>query len=139
MIVLNSLCTYVALCYLKPSTSSPLDNKTHPMANTSQASDLEGIIHHEMHGIINQAKEGLPPLHSPLERWGELEGLRQAFQSGCPKNGGSQRQGGGHGDDGGLRPGPLFDSLSKSVRATLSELQSKANKYIAAEELAETE
>ncbi|GFY87963.1 hypothetical protein Acr_05g0016020 [Actinidia rufa] len=37
----------------------------------------------------------------------------------------------------GLRPGPLFDSLSKNVLKTLSALQSKADKYIAAEELAE--
>ena len=37
----------------------------------------------------------------------------------------------------GLRPGPLFDSLSKNVPETLSTLQSKADKYIAAEELAE--
>ncbi|XP_057484602.1 uncharacterized protein LOC130770973 [Actinidia eriantha] len=37
----------------------------------------------------------------------------------------------------GLRPGPLFDSLSKNVPETLSILQNKADKYIAAEELAE--
>ncbi|XP_057489431.1 uncharacterized protein LOC130775304 [Actinidia eriantha] len=37
----------------------------------------------------------------------------------------------------GLRPGPLFDSLSKNVPETLSALQNKADKYIAAEELAE--
>ncbi|GFY98929.1 hypothetical protein Acr_13g0003300 [Actinidia rufa] len=37
----------------------------------------------------------------------------------------------------GLRPGPLFDSLSKNIPETLSALQSKADKYIAAEELAE--
>ncbi|GFZ09774.1 hypothetical protein Acr_21g0003730 [Actinidia rufa] len=37
----------------------------------------------------------------------------------------------------GLRPGPLFDSLSKNVLETLYALQSKADKYIAAEELAE--
>ncbi|GFY92557.1 hypothetical protein Acr_08g0009530 [Actinidia rufa] len=37
----------------------------------------------------------------------------------------------------GLRPGPLLDSLSKNVLETLSALQSKADKYIAAEELAE--
>ncbi|GFZ06625.1 hypothetical protein Acr_18g0007950 [Actinidia rufa] len=37
----------------------------------------------------------------------------------------------------GLRPGLLFDSLSKNVPETLSALQSKADKYITAEELAE--
>ncbi|GFZ05188.1 hypothetical protein Acr_17g0007600 [Actinidia rufa] len=37
----------------------------------------------------------------------------------------------------GLRLGPLFDSLSKNVPKTLSAFQSKADKYIAAEELAE--
>ncbi|GFY97729.1 hypothetical protein Acr_12g0002700 [Actinidia rufa] len=35
-----------------------------------------------------------------------------------------------------LRPGSLFDSLSKNIFETLSALQSKADKYIAAEELA---
>ena len=37
----------------------------------------------------------------------------------------------------GLRPDPLFDSLSKNVPETLSALQSKADKYIAVNELAE--
>ncbi|GFY84511.1 hypothetical protein Acr_03g0012850 [Actinidia rufa] len=37
----------------------------------------------------------------------------------------------------GLRPGPLFDSLFKNVPETLSALQSKTDKYIAGEELAE--
>ncbi|XP_057463267.1 uncharacterized protein LOC130753292 [Actinidia eriantha] len=37
----------------------------------------------------------------------------------------------------GLRPGPLFDFLSKNVPETLSALQNKADKYIAVEELAE--
>ena len=36
----------------------------------------------------------------------------------------------------GLRPGSLFDSLSKNWLETLSALQAKADKYIAAEELA---
>ncbi|GFS34126.1 hypothetical protein Acr_00g0032400 [Actinidia rufa] len=36
----------------------------------------------------------------------------------------------------GLRPGPLFGSFSKNGPKTLSILQSKANKYIGAEELA---
>ncbi|GFY91132.1 hypothetical protein Acr_07g0013280 [Actinidia rufa] len=37
----------------------------------------------------------------------------------------------------GLRPGPLFDYLSKSVPETLSTLQSKADKYITTKELVE--
>ncbi|GFS33070.1 hypothetical protein Acr_00g0026170 [Actinidia rufa] len=37
----------------------------------------------------------------------------------------------------GLRPGPLFDSLSKKIPATLSTLQSKDDKCITAEELVE--
>ncbi|GFY91128.1 hypothetical protein Acr_07g0013240 [Actinidia rufa] len=37
----------------------------------------------------------------------------------------------------GLRPGPLFDSLFKNIPETLSALQSKVDKYIAVEELAE--
>ena len=37
----------------------------------------------------------------------------------------------------GLHPGPLFDSFSKNLLETSSTLQSKANMYISAEELAE--
>ncbi|GFS38129.1 hypothetical protein Acr_00g0055890 [Actinidia rufa] len=37
----------------RPSASSPLDNRAHPMANTSQAPDLEGL-HHEMYGIAEK-------------------------------------------------------------------------------------
>ena len=37
----------------------------------------------------------------------------------------------------GLHPGPLSVSLSKNVLKTLSALQSKVDKYITAEELAE--
>ena len=37
----------------------------------------------------------------------------------------------------GLHLGPLFDFLSKSISETLLALQSKANKYIIVEELAE--
>ena len=37
----------------------------------------------------------------------------------------------------GLRPCPLFDSLSKNVPETLSALQNKVDKYIAVEELGE--
>ena len=37
----------------------------------------------------------------------------------------------------GLRPNILFDSLSKNVHTILSSLQSKADKYIIEEELAE--
>ena len=38
----------------------------------------------------------------------------------------------------GLCPGALFNSLSKNMSKTLSVLQAKADKYIAAEELEET-
>ena len=37
----------------------------------------------------------------------------------------------------GLRPGLLFDSISKNVLDTQSALQSKVDKYIAIEELGE--
>ena len=37
----------------------------------------------------------------------------------------------------GLHPRPLFDSLLKNIPEMLSTLQSKTDKYIAAEELAE--
>ena len=37
------------------STSSPLDNRTHPMPNTNQDPDLEGL-HREMHEIAQQIR-----------------------------------------------------------------------------------
>ncbi|GFS38024.1 hypothetical protein Acr_00g0055200 [Actinidia rufa] len=37
-------------------TSNLLDNSAHPMANISQAPNLEGIIHREMHGIAEQIR-----------------------------------------------------------------------------------
>ncbi|GFY97652.1 hypothetical protein Acr_12g0001930 [Actinidia rufa] len=40
---------------LRPSASSPLDNRAHPMANTSQAPDLEGF-HHEIHGMAEHMR-----------------------------------------------------------------------------------
>ncbi|GFZ15875.1 hypothetical protein Acr_25g0002840 [Actinidia rufa] len=40
----------------KPSASSPLDNRARPMANTSQAPDLEGL-HREIHGMAEQMRE----------------------------------------------------------------------------------
>ncbi|GFS35114.1 hypothetical protein Acr_00g0037940 [Actinidia rufa] len=53
----------INLCRLlpRPSASSPLDNKAHPMANTSQAPDLEGL-HYEIHELI------LPPLNAPISQ-----------------------------------------------------------------------
>ncbi|GFY90845.1 hypothetical protein Acr_07g0010420 [Actinidia rufa] len=39
----------------RPSISSSLDNRVHPMANTSQPPDLEGI-HLEMYGIVEQIR-----------------------------------------------------------------------------------
>ncbi|GFS41571.1 hypothetical protein Acr_00g0075160 [Actinidia rufa] len=42
-------------CLHRPSVSSPLDNRAHLMANTSQAPDLEGL-HREIHGIAKQMR-----------------------------------------------------------------------------------
>ena len=39
----------------RQSTSSPLDNRVRPMANTGQALDLKGI-HCDMHGIAKQIR-----------------------------------------------------------------------------------
>ena len=39
----------------RPSTSSPLDNRALPMANTSQAPDLEGL-HREIHRMAEQMR-----------------------------------------------------------------------------------
>ncbi|GFS33871.1 hypothetical protein Acr_00g0031010 [Actinidia rufa] len=42
-------------CLPRPSASSPLDNRACPMANTSQAPDLEGL-HREIHGMAEQMR-----------------------------------------------------------------------------------
>ncbi|GFS37266.1 hypothetical protein Acr_00g0051020 [Actinidia rufa] len=42
-------------CLPRPSASSPLDNRAHPMANTSQALDQEGL-YHEIHGMAKQIR-----------------------------------------------------------------------------------
>ncbi|GFZ03490.1 hypothetical protein Acr_16g0001140 [Actinidia rufa] len=42
-------------CLPRPSASSPLDNRAHPMANTSQTPDLEGL-HREIHDIAKQMR-----------------------------------------------------------------------------------
>ncbi|GFZ09595.1 hypothetical protein Acr_21g0001940 [Actinidia rufa] len=175
----------------RPSASGPPDNRAPPMANTSQAPDLEGL-HREIHGMAEQmrimnennarlvqllaAANPPPPAAPPIP---ELERSHHSNRSGAV---GSEHTGG----EGalveknashlftvhqkkteslkdfvkrfnqtvlevedpsdkvvimammeGLRPGPLFDSLSKNIFKTLSALQSKANKYIAAEKLAE--
>ncbi|GFS31414.1 hypothetical protein Acr_00g0017170 [Actinidia rufa] len=39
----------------RPSASIPLDNRAHPMANTSQVPDLEGL-HREIHGMAEQMR-----------------------------------------------------------------------------------
>ncbi|GFY91215.1 hypothetical protein Acr_07g0014110 [Actinidia rufa] len=39
----------------RPSASSPLDNRAHPMANTSQVPDLEGL-HREIHDMAEQMR-----------------------------------------------------------------------------------
>ncbi|GFS34896.1 hypothetical protein Acr_00g0036670 [Actinidia rufa] len=39
----------------RPSASSPLDNRALPMANASQVPDLEGL-HHEIHGMAEQMR-----------------------------------------------------------------------------------
>ena len=64
----------------RQSTSSPLDNRADPMANTSQAPDLEGI-HSEKYGIAEHirimneidarlvhhlATNNLPPTTAPV-------------------------------------------------------------------------
>ncbi|GFS43540.1 hypothetical protein Acr_00g0085640 [Actinidia rufa] len=66
----------------RPSASRPLDNRAYPMANTSQAPDLEGL-HREMHGIVEQIKimnennacliqhlsiNNMPPTTTPIQK-----------------------------------------------------------------------
>ncbi|GFS40396.1 hypothetical protein Acr_00g0068290 [Actinidia rufa] len=122
----------------------PLDNRTHPMANTSQTPNLEGL-HCEIHAYFcrqlqelqNQAEECLPPLYHPPEGNERLKDYVKRFNQAILEVEAP-------GDKvvimammEGLRPDLLFDSLSKNVPETLSALQNKSDKYIAAEELAE--
>ncbi|GFS42962.1 hypothetical protein Acr_00g0082810 [Actinidia rufa] len=100
--------------------------------------DPEMAIHTPHENEFNSQEEKyLPPLHSPLERWEELEKLRQAIQPGRLEVEDASDKVVVMAMMEGLRPSPLFDSLSKSVPETQSALQSKADKYIAAKELAE--
>ncbi|GFZ12726.1 hypothetical protein Acr_23g0011110 [Actinidia rufa] len=114
----------------RPSANSHFDNRTHPMANTSQAPDLEGL-YQEIYGMAEQmrvmnenntrliqllAAVNLPPSVDEKDNVGQV--VIMAMMEG-------------------LRPSPLFESLSKNVPETLSSLQSKVDKYIAAKELAE--
>ncbi|GFY99208.1 hypothetical protein Acr_13g0006090 [Actinidia rufa] len=192
-------------CLPRPNASSPLDNRTRPMANTSQAPDLEGL-HREIHGMAEQmrvmnennarliqllAAANLPPPAAPpipklsdpiaLVAWETIiprtttvraereEGdisrqvLPNVKEARLHRNPAklqerrSMRLGEEDPlaemikpDDGiypsdkvvimamieGLRPGSLFDSLFKNIFETLSVVQSKADKYITAEELA---
>ena len=93
MTVLCTLCTCLAAYYLDLSTSSLLDNKAHPMANTRQAQNLEGF-HREMHGIAEQIRimnknnarliqhlttNNSPPLTAPVLEVGRS---RNSHQSG---------------------------------------------------------
>ncbi|GFS31429.1 hypothetical protein Acr_00g0017230 [Actinidia rufa] len=154
----------------KPSASSPPDDRAPPMANTSQAPDLEGL-HREIHGMAEQmrimnennahlvqllaAANPPPPAAPPIP---DIERSHHSNRSGGRSQNLIPAVGGEYMGKGrsprrevedpsdkvvimammeGLRPGPLFDSLSKNVPKTLSALQSKANKYITAEELAE--
>ncbi|GFZ12714.1 hypothetical protein Acr_23g0010990 [Actinidia rufa] len=110
----------------RPSASSPLDNKSHPMANTSQAPDLEGL-YHEIHdevmykafyatlkGSARSLFRKLPP--STVDSFGYLSRLFVAnFMSYR-----TRQKNAFH----------LFIVHQK-------EIESKADKYIAAKQLAE--
>ncbi|GFY87276.1 hypothetical protein Acr_05g0009150 [Actinidia rufa] len=185
----------------RPSTSSPLDNRAHPMANTSQAPDLEGFHceihdnHFQNHSTGQERKQHRSPSAPRRERNSSSSEFESS--SNTPRVEGEEirrgrsprrndqtrrwnmsasqkirdmdarldaiNKGFNHGYDGlceavyqailevedpsdevvimammeGLRPSPLFDSLFKNMPETLSTLQNNANKYIAAEELAE--
>ncbi|GFY93882.1 hypothetical protein Acr_09g0003280 [Actinidia rufa] len=198
----------------RPSASSPPGNRSHPMANTSQVPDLEGL-HREVHvlgeqmrimnennGRLMQLLTAANPQSPAAPSVPDIERSRHSNRSGDRSHNVSTERARGRRrapssslvkrvpwnpvklqseidrrmlptyspsikketeslkdfvkrfnqailevEDPsdkviimammeGLRPGPLFDSLSKNVPETLSVLQSKADKYIAAEELA---
>ncbi|GFY91245.1 hypothetical protein Acr_07g0014410 [Actinidia rufa] len=122
-----------SLLLSRPSSNSPFDNRTHPMANISQALDLEGIIHCEMHGLAEQirvkneinarlvqhlATTILPPPTAPIPK--------RADRSYCSHQAGDQDSQSCH-------------SIGRDIQleAVNTNRRSKADKYFTAEELAE--
>ncbi|GFZ12957.1 hypothetical protein Acr_23g0013420 [Actinidia rufa] len=152
----------------RPSASSPLGNRSHPMANPGQAPDLKGLHQPPFTERILRARisskfklpaqlgiyEGKTDPMDHLDSYKSLMSLQgcsdeimcKAFSA--TLKGPARNQAILEVEDPsdkviimammeGLRPSPLFDSLFKNVPETLSTLQSKADKYIAAEELDE--
>ncbi|GFZ03500.1 hypothetical protein Acr_16g0001240 [Actinidia rufa] len=131
---------HLCSCLLsRPSASSPLENKAHPMANTSQAPDLEGI-HREMHGITKQIRimnkinarlvkhlttNNQPPPTAPVSK--------DANQSHCSHRSGDQNSqschGTGHGYSTKSRPHRLASLHSRRRRSPVM-LESRSSNRI---------
>ncbi|GFY87620.1 hypothetical protein Acr_05g0012590 [Actinidia rufa] len=128
-----------------PAQLGVYEGKTDPMDHLDSYKSLmslqgcsdESTLRRQFHELQESTEECFPPIHHSPKRNQELEGFRETIQLGYIRSRGSQRQSNNHAMMEGLRPGPLFDSFSKNVPETLSALQSKVDKYIAAEELAE--
>ncbi|GFZ05834.1 hypothetical protein Acr_18g0000040 [Actinidia rufa] len=139
----------------RPSTSSPVDNRAHAMVGHNQAPDLEGL-HREMYGIAEQIRimnknnayliqhliinnPPSPAAPIPPEKNGEsLKDYIKHFNQAVLEVEDASDKVVFVAMMEGLHPGPLFDSLSRNIPKTQSALQSKVDKYIATEELAET-
>ncbi|GFZ05843.1 hypothetical protein Acr_18g0000130 [Actinidia rufa] len=148
----------------RPSTSSLVDNRAHAMVGHNQAPDLEGL-HREMarrlgeengHLVGTTGCQGAEIDPSP-KHIKDLDARIDTINTGTnAMNGESLKDYIKHFNQAvlevedasdkvvfvamveGLHPGPLFDSLSRNIPKTQSALQSKVDKYIAKEELAET-
>ncbi|GFZ00821.1 hypothetical protein Acr_14g0004560 [Actinidia rufa] len=129
----------------RPSASSPLGDRSHPMANPSQAPDLEGL-HREIHDMAEQMRimnenngrlmqlllaAANPPLPAapPVP---DIERSRHSNRSGDrSQNISADRVGRGR------RQAPSSSLREKSSSESSKTPTRKADKYIAAEELAE--
>ncbi|GFS39342.1 hypothetical protein Acr_00g0062390 [Actinidia rufa] len=102
----------------RPSTSSPLENRAHPMANASQAPDLEASNHLTM----NNPPSSATPIQEEANR-------------SCRSHQSSGRDSQSRQSTGRAHPPKVYATDHQAC--TLSEKESKADKYIAAEELVE--
>ncbi|GFY81117.1 hypothetical protein Acr_01g0009260 [Actinidia rufa] len=99
--------------------------------------ELSSTLCRQFHELQKLTEECFSPIHRPSKRDKKLEDFVKRFNQAILEVEDPSDKVIIMAMMEGLRPGPLFDSLSKKVLETLSALQSKTDKYIAVEELAE--
>ncbi|GFZ09934.1 hypothetical protein Acr_21g0005330 [Actinidia rufa] len=125
----------------RPSASSPPGNRSHPMANPSQVPDLEGL-HRDIHDMAEQMRimnenngrlmQLLTAANPPLPT-ADIKRSRHSVRSGDrSQNVSTDRVRGRR-----RAPSPSLRERSSSSESSQTRARSKADKYIAAEELAE--